>query len=65
MLEKTEPVAQTAIPTAPYPPSFAEIVALINAGKTVPGCVDIPPTLLTSQATKPVCIPTLGLLDIY
>jgi len=38
---------------APYPPTFAEIVELITSGKPIPGIKDIPPTLLTSQATKP------------
>ncbi|TGO66719.1 hypothetical protein BOTNAR_0055g00050 [Botryotinia narcissicola] len=38
----------------PYPPSFAEIVALITAGATIPGIRDIPDTVLTDQGTKPV-----------
>ncbi|APA05614.1 hypothetical protein SS1G_02069 [Sclerotinia sclerotiorum 1980 UF-70] len=40
--------------TAPYPQSFAEIVALITAGGTIPGIRDIPDTVLTDQGTKPV-----------
>lgn len=39
---------------APYPPTFAEIVELITSGAPIPGIKDIPPTLLTSQASKPV-----------
>ena len=39
---------------APYPPTFAEIVALITSGAPVPGIKEIPPTLLTSQASQPV-----------
>lgn len=38
----------------PYPPSFAEIVALITTGATIPGIRDIPDTVLTDQGTKPV-----------
>ncbi|RQM04749.1 hypothetical protein DH86_00004059 [Scytalidium sp. 3C] len=38
---------------APYPSSFAEIVALITAGKPIPGIREIPPTVLEDQATKP------------
>ncbi|RAL58286.1 hypothetical protein DID88_002241 [Monilinia fructigena] len=40
--------------TAPYPPSFAEIVAMIQAGIPIPGIRDIPDTVLTDQGTKPV-----------
>jgi len=39
---------------APYPSSFAEIVALITAGKPIPGIREIPPTVLEDQVTKPV-----------
>ncbi|RFU33365.1 hypothetical protein B7463_g2945, partial [Scytalidium lignicola] len=39
---------------APYPSSFAEIVALITAGKPIPGIREIPPTVLEDRATKPV-----------
>jgi hypothetical protein len=45
---------ETPPKTAPYPPTFAEIVALITSGQPIPGIKEIPPTLLTSQATKPV-----------
>ncbi|KAB8301212.1 hypothetical protein EYC80_003101 [Monilinia laxa] len=40
--------------TALYPPSFAEIVAMIQAGTPIPGIRDIPDTVLTDQGTKPV-----------
>ncbi|KAM3078063.1 hypothetical protein ACMFMF_004476 [Clarireedia jacksonii] len=39
---------------APYPQSFADIVALITSGAPIPGIRDIPDTLLTDQASKPV-----------
>ncbi|QSZ33736.1 hypothetical protein DSL72_005307 [Monilinia vaccinii-corymbosi] len=39
---------------APYSPSFAEIVAMIQAGTPIPGIRDIPDTVLTDQGTKPV-----------
>ncbi|RDL38217.1 uncharacterized protein BP5553_02557 [Venustampulla echinocandica] len=39
--------------TAPYPPTFAQIVELITTGAPIPGIKDIPPTLLTSQITDP------------
>jgi hypothetical protein len=39
---------------APYPSTFSEIVALITSGKPIPGIKDIPPTLLSDQATKPI-----------
>lgn len=39
--------------SAPYPHTFAEIVALITSGAPIPGIVDIPPTVLADQATKP------------
>ncbi|KAL3421300.1 hypothetical protein PVAG01_07745 [Phlyctema vagabunda] len=39
---------------APYPQTFSDIVALITSGAPIPGIKDIPPTLLTDQATKPV-----------
>jgi hypothetical protein len=38
---------------APYPPTFAEIVELITSGKPIPGIKEIPPTLLTDQASQP------------
>ncbi|PQE29871.1 myb dna-binding domain protein [Rutstroemia sp. NJR-2017a WRK4] len=39
---------------APYPQSFADIVALITSGAPIPGIREIPDTLLTDQASKPV-----------
>lgn len=38
----------------PYPTSFAEVVALITTGAPIPGIKEIPPTVLSEQATKPV-----------
>lgn len=38
----------------PYPVSFAALVELITSGAPIPGIKDIPPTLLTAQATQPV-----------
>jgi hypothetical protein len=38
--------------TAPYPPTFAEIVALITSGAPIPGIRDIPNTVDPSAATK-------------
>ncbi|KAI9647224.1 hypothetical protein NHQ30_003607 [Ciborinia camelliae] len=54
--ENDLPPASTAVDqkTAPYPPSFVEIVALIKAGAPIPGIRDIPDTVLTDQGTKPV-----------
>jgi hypothetical protein len=37
----------------PYPVSFAQIVELITSGAPIPGIRDIPPTVLSDQATKP------------
>jgi hypothetical protein len=37
----------------PNPVRFDEIVALITSGKPIPGIKDIPPTVLSDQATKP------------
>jgi hypothetical protein len=37
----------------PYPTSFAEVVALITTGAPIPGIKEIPPTVLSEQATKP------------
>jgi Family of unknown function (DUF5572) len=37
----------------PNPIRFDEIVALITSGKPIPGIKDIPPTVLSDQATKP------------
>lgn len=36
----------------PNPVRFDEIVALITSGKPIPGIKDIPPTVLSDQATK-------------
>jgi Family of unknown function (DUF5572) len=33
--------------TAPYPPTFAQIVALITSGQPIPGIKEIPDTLST------------------
>ncbi|ESZ90991.1 hypothetical protein SBOR_8625 [Sclerotinia borealis F-4128] len=48
------PASTEADSKAPYPQSFAEIVALITAGIPIPGIRDIPDTVLTDQGTKPV-----------
>ncbi|RDW88098.1 hypothetical protein BP6252_00130 [Coleophoma cylindrospora] len=40
--------------SAPYPPTFSDIVALITSGAPIPGIKEIPPTVLKEQATKPV-----------
>lgn len=45
--------ATTEKGAAPYPPTFADIVELITSGKPIPGIKEIPPTLLTDQASKP------------
>jgi hypothetical protein len=37
---------------APYPPTFAEIVSMIQSGAQIPGIVDIPDTVLPDKATK-------------
>jgi hypothetical protein len=39
---------------APYPQTFSQIVSLITSGAPIPGVKDIPPTLLSNQATKPM-----------
>lgn len=49
----TPPPSSDKGAAAPYPPTFAEIVELITSGAPIPGIKEIPPTLLTSQATKP------------
>jgi hypothetical protein len=36
----------------PNPTRFDEIVALITSGKPIPGIREIPPTVLSDQATK-------------
>jgi hypothetical protein len=40
-------------PTAPYPPTFAEIVALIQSGAPIPGIIDVPNIVLYGQGSKP------------
>jgi hypothetical protein len=51
-----EPQTQTILPTkeAPYPQTFAEIVALITSGAPIPGIKEIPNTVLTNKATPAV-----------
>jgi hypothetical protein len=46
-------VASEPIPTPSYPTPFAEIVALIQSGAPIPGIKEIPPTVLSDQASKP------------
>ncbi|RKF58947.1 hypothetical protein OnM2_064028 [Erysiphe neolycopersici] len=43
--------ASVPIQTAPYPPSFAEIIRLISNNATIPGIRDIPPTIIPEQAS--------------
>lgn len=56
-MENSQPAANMTLTsekgTAPYPPTFAEIVELITSGKPIPGIKEILPTLLTDQASKP------------
>jgi len=40
--------------TAPYPPTFAQIVALITSNSPIPGIKEIPPTVLTDYHSEPV-----------
>ncbi|KAF4631786.1 hypothetical protein G7Y89_g6343 [Cudoniella acicularis] len=53
----TMSVGSTSAPQAekqaPYPPTFAEIIELITSGAPIPGIMEIPDTVLTSQATAP------------
>ncbi|KAK4983335.1 hypothetical protein LTR50_007288 [Elasticomyces elasticus] len=42
------------VENAPHPASFADIVAMIQEGKPIPGVKDIPDTVLEGQATTPV-----------
>lgn len=44
---------ESADPNPAYPTSFADIVALIQEGKPIPGIKDIPPTVLSDKATQP------------
>lgn len=39
---------------APYPQSFAQIVDLITSGQPIPGIKEIPPIVLSDQASQPV-----------
>jgi hypothetical protein len=57
-----QPVSSTPLPftnpttqeSAPYPPTFAEIVALITSGAEIPGIKDVPNVIYPmSMATKP------------
>ncbi|POS83614.1 hypothetical protein EPUL_003306, partial [Erysiphe pulchra] len=43
--------ASIPIQTAPYPPSFAEIIRLISNNAPIPGIRDIPPTIIPEQAS--------------
>lgn len=53
--DNVPPASTTDDPnTAPYPSSFAEVVASITAGTPIPGIRDIPDTVLTDQGTKPI-----------
>lgn len=52
--EPSQTTPQNDPKEAPYPQTFAEIVELITSGATIPGIKEIPPTLLTSQATQSV-----------
>lgn len=48
---------KTSLPaeeTPPYPVPFADIVAMITSGQPIPGIKDIPPTVLSGQATQPL-----------
>ncbi|TVY34099.1 hypothetical protein LSUB1_G006175 [Lachnellula subtilissima] len=38
---------------APYPPTFKQIVELIQSGAPIPGIMDIPDTVLTGQGSTP------------
>ncbi|KAH8593191.1 hypothetical protein B0O99DRAFT_627474 [Bisporella sp. PMI_857] len=39
-------------PAAPYPPTFAEVVALIQSGAEIPGIKEIPDVILKDQGTS-------------
>jgi len=47
------PTISSAIPPAPYPPTFSQIVDLITTGQPIPGIKDIPDTILAGQETQP------------
>jgi hypothetical protein len=42
---------------APYPPTFLQIVELIQSGAPIPGIMDIPDTVLTGQGSAPTAAP--------
>ncbi|KAI4185481.1 MAG: hypothetical protein L6R41_004121 [Letrouitia leprolyta] len=45
------PAQQLDQPSAPYPPSFSQIVELITKGEPVPGIKEVPSTVLSGQAS--------------
>jgi hypothetical protein len=45
---------EVELKTAPYPPTFAQIVALITSNSPIPGIKEIPPTLVSGPASQPV-----------
>ncbi|KAL8944960.1 MAG: hypothetical protein Q9216_000121 [Gyalolechia sp. 2 TL-2023] len=47
------PSEQPGQPSAPYPPSFSQIVELITKGEPIPGIKEVPATLLTGQESAP------------
>ncbi|KAL9029479.1 MAG: hypothetical protein Q9196_002279 [Gyalolechia fulgens] len=49
----TSSVQQPEQPSAPYPPSFSQIVELITKGEPIPGIKEVPSTLLTGQESAP------------
>jgi hypothetical protein len=51
LASKPPPPSET---TPQYPTPFADIVALITSGQPIPGIKDIPATVLSDKATKPV-----------
>lgn len=57
VLAASPPVApqapESAYPNPAYPTSFADIVAMIQEGKPIPGIKDVPSTVLSDKATKP------------
>lgn len=46
-------IEQLGQPSAPYPPSFSQIVELITKGEPIPGIKEVPSTLLTGQESAP------------
>lgn len=47
------PIQQPGQPSAPYPPSFSQIVELITKGEPIPGIKEVPNTVLSGQASAP------------